>query len=282
MPLPWFPSSLVAAAMRPVLQRLAPFQGAWMRRVERADRWRRRCGLVLPGLGWPGMVHQGWGWYDSLGSISSAAFLAGVALFVFATAMYLLAASAVVTVAREPGAREFAIVATSTLEPVVPSPTTAQEPAPPTLEIRPTLVPRVVLPPDLPAPQRRPQLPPPRPTSSPFPTVVELTAAPPRQVRTPGPTSAALSPTVPPQTAVRLTPAALQTPVPTRVPPVASPSARPGPPPTPSAAPPTAALPILTAVRDDGGAPAVTFQRPATRQPTAAQPTAGRPPVSSP
>ena len=62
--------------------------------VKRLGRWRRRNGLIAPPFAWPGIVHQGWGWFDALSNAEAAGFAAGLVVFLLATAMYLLGASA--------------------------------------------------------------------------------------------------------------------------------------------------------------------------------------------
>ena len=54
--------------------------------------WRQRNGLSFPRFTLPGIVHQGWGWYDALDSFAAALVAGGAALFLLATAVYLVAA----------------------------------------------------------------------------------------------------------------------------------------------------------------------------------------------
>src|SRR5438445_11893630 len=104
-------------------------RAAWQRRANRFAHWRRRNGFVAPRPRWPGIVYQGWGWYDGLSSLGAAAFSLGVVLFLFATAMYLLGASALVSAAHE-AAEATAAVPTSTAEPTAEPPTDTPEPSP--------------------------------------------------------------------------------------------------------------------------------------------------------
>jgi hypothetical protein len=83
---------------------LAPDLGAYAQVAElperrvclssRLDRWRRRNGIGLSRPGWPGIVHQSWGWYDSLPNVQAALVTAAAVLFVAATSMYLFTVSA--------------------------------------------------------------------------------------------------------------------------------------------------------------------------------------------
>src|SRR5436190_10099897 len=69
----------------------------WARRQESMDRWWRRNGFEMPSVRLPGVVHQGWGWYDSLSSVAAAAVIIAVVLFLFATSMYVMAAGSMYT-----------------------------------------------------------------------------------------------------------------------------------------------------------------------------------------
>ena len=68
---------------------------------DRFHRWQRRNGVGPPALSWPGIVYQGWGWYDGLGSVKAAMLVAGIILFIFSTAMYLFTASTLVAAVRQ-------------------------------------------------------------------------------------------------------------------------------------------------------------------------------------
>ncbi|MEA2640878.1 MAG: hypothetical protein QOF51_2272, partial [Chloroflexota bacterium] len=86
-------------------------------------------------------MHQAWGWYDGLGSWAAAGVIGAGIIFLLATSMYLLGATALVSQAREPASQPPA-----TIE---PTPTDQPEPTPePTSTPRPTATaaPRIVVP----------------------------------------------------------------------------------------------------------------------------------------
>ena len=109
------------------------FAQGWRRRREQFSYWKRRNGLVAPRPRWPGIIHQGWGWYDGLSSFGAVAFSLAVVLFLFATAMYLLGASVLVSSAHN--ATE-AAAAAAVAEPTEPTP----EPSAPAVDLAPTPV----------------------------------------------------------------------------------------------------------------------------------------------
>src|SRR6266550_6713517 len=69
---------------------------------ERASRWARRNGLLSATPGWPGLVHQTWGWYDSLSSPLAAGFVVAASLFLISTAIYLVGVAAWFDAGRPP------------------------------------------------------------------------------------------------------------------------------------------------------------------------------------
>src|SRR5262245_10681005 len=120
------------AALQPILTCARPaMMGTvswWRGWRQRAARWRRRNGLAAPHAGWPGLVHQAWGWYDALSSPLEAVFVIASILFLLATSVYLVGASSLVAAARQAGPAPSdaspAGVASATPEPTIPPPTT--------------------------------------------------------------------------------------------------------------------------------------------------------------
>src|SRR5438093_13589816 len=72
----------------------------WGGRVSRVARWLQRNGLHMPRVGWPGLIHQAWGWYDGLSSSRAAIWVIAAIMFLVATAIYLVGASAWVSANR--------------------------------------------------------------------------------------------------------------------------------------------------------------------------------------
>jgi len=64
--------------------------------ARRLRRWCQRNGISRPRPGWPGIVHQAWGWYDSLSSVSATVATVAIIGFLAATTLYLTTASAAV------------------------------------------------------------------------------------------------------------------------------------------------------------------------------------------
>jgi len=115
----------LAHAIRP-----APVRERWADWGSHVGRWHRRNGLSLPRPGLPGIVHQGWGWYDGLPSALAAVVTMGAILFVAATTMYLASANAALheLATAAPAVPRLAAVATSA--PVAaPVPTLAPAPS---------------------------------------------------------------------------------------------------------------------------------------------------------
>jgi len=99
---------------------------------ERLQRWCRRNGIVLRPPGWPGLIHQAWGWYDGLSGVAAAGVVLSITLFIVATAAYFLGATALVSAARDAGSEPVAIATASTTpHPQVPP----HEPGPPRTEL---------------------------------------------------------------------------------------------------------------------------------------------------
>jgi hypothetical protein len=95
--------------------------------ARRVRRWCRRNGISCPRPGWPGLIHQAWGWYDSLSSVSATVATVAIIGFLAATTLYLTTASAAVrslTEARPTTAQEVEITrAPATVAAPVPVPT---------------------------------------------------------------------------------------------------------------------------------------------------------------